>query len=392
MSSKPWDRVGIEIEYTDIIPKRIPDLYNIIKNREIVITHDASVESPSELFVLDRKPVSGRTINSVLNRELIRKETIGGELVTPIIDTSQKKWILPFDHMFGILKQFGEREDSKRGSIHVHVNMDRDTDEGRGFTVDILKRLWVLAGFFEAAFFKLGAVGRTHRGENMDFIYYRPITELGPPVVRDGNGEFRPLMSFEDVLTSRNTLEFFIKCGDIYNAEGRYHPCRYMWINFYNMRAGNPHLEFRVFNKTLRWDYLYSLVELCKAFVATAYRLPNEELLALTRNRVVGISNPPNKENDAEYFNDLIQFLNIEDENVTSTLTRIWDSSEYPEYINDRVYSHLMGRTACFHSMETMEIAPKLLNKDEQKYIRNPKYFDIHNLQGETIFPGLQRG
>ena len=392
MSSKPWNRVGIEIEYTDIIPNRIPALYDEIKNRELVITHDASVESPSELFTLDRKPISGRTLNTVLNRVLISQETIGGELVTPVINTTNPNWILPFDRMFGILKQYGEREDSKRGSIHVHINMDRDKEDGRGFSLDILKRLWVLAGFFEAAFFKLGAVGRTHRGENMDFVYYRPITELGPPIIRDGNGEHRPLMNFADVLTSRNTLEFFIKCGDIYNAESRYHPSRYMWINFYNMRAGNPHLEFRVFNKTLRWDYLYSLVELCKAFVATAYRLSNDELKTITRNRVVGISNPPNKEDDARYFNDLLQFLEITDEHVTNTLTRIWDSSTYPEYINDRVYSHLMGRTACFHSMETMEIAPSLLNEEELKYIRTPKFFDVHNLQGETIFPGLQRG
>ncbi len=391
MSSKPWDRVGIEIEYTDIIPKRIPTLYDVITNREIIITHDASVESPSELFTLDRKPISGRTLNTVLNRSLIRKETIGGELVSPIIDTSYKNWILPFDKIFGILKQFGERDDSKRGSIHVHVNMDRDSEEGRGFTLDILKRLWVLAGFFEAAFFKLGSAGRTHRGENMDFIYYRPITELGPPIIRDGNGEYRPLMDFADVLTSRNNLEFFIKCGDIYNSEGRYHPSRYMWINFFNMRAPNPHLEFRVFNKTLRWDYLYSLVELCKAFVSTAYRVSSDELMALTRNRVVGISNPPNKEDDMRYFSDLIEFLDITDENVISTLTRIWNSSEYPEYINDRVFSHLMGRTSCFHSTETMEIAPALLNEEEQKYIRTPKFFDVHNLQGETIFPGLQR-
>lgn len=392
MSSKPWDHVGIEIEYTDVIPKKIPELYNLIKNQGIIITHDASVESPSELFFLDSKPISGRTINSVLNRTLIRKETIGGELVSPIINTSSTQWIHLYDKIFGILKQFGEREDSKRGSIHVHVNMDSDNKDSRGFTLDILKRLWLLAGFFEAAFFKLGAVGKTHRGENMDFIYYRPITELGPPIVRDGNGELRPLINFEDVIMSRSTLEFFIKCGDIYNAETRYHPSRYMWINFYNLRADNPHLEFRVFNKTLRWDYLYSLVELCKAFVATAYRLSNEELKEIVKNRVVGIANPPDKKDDMQYFNDLIEFLNITDKYVINTLKRIWESSEYPKYVNDRVYSHLLGRTIIFSNMETMEIAPRLLNKKERNYVRNPKYFDIHNLQGETIFPGLQRG
>ncbi len=394
MSSKPWEQVGIEIEYTDVISKKIPELYEIIKNREITITHDASVESPSELFALDDKPISGRTINSVLNRSLITKATIGGELVTPIINTSIKNWILPFDDIFGILKQFGERENSKRGSIHIHINMDRDSSQGNRFTLNILKRLWVLAGFFEAAFFKLGAVGKPHRGENMDFIYYRPITALGPPAVKDGNGQYRPLLDFADVLTSTSTLEFFIKCGDIYNAEGRYHPSRYMWINFYNMRAPNAHLEFRVFNKTLRWDYLYSLVELCKAFVSTAYRLSNAEVKKLTGGRIVGISNPPNKENDRDYFNDVIEFLEIKDKYVADTLSRIWDSSKYPNYVNDRVFSHLTGRALTFSNNETMEIAPKVLRDENLKYIRKAKFFDVHTFENtqETIFPGIQRG
>ena len=324
MSSKlkPWRFIGIEIEYTDIIAKNIPKLNTLLKNRSITITHDASVESPSELFSIDYKPISGRTLNSVLNKALITKKTIGGELVSPVLDTESPRWVLPYDKIFGLLKQFGEREDSNRGSLHIHVNMDSDSAT-KSFSVDILKRLWILAGFFEAAFFKLGALGRPHRGENMDFIYYRPITSLRPPIVRDGNGALRPLINFEDVLMSNNTLEFFVRCGDIYNSEGRYHPSRYMWINFFNMRASNPHLEFRVFNKTLRWDHLYSLVELCKAFVETSYRLSTDELVDMTRNRVVGIANPPNKNSDKKYFNDLINFLQIKDKHVIRSLEKI---------------------------------------------------------------------
>ncbi len=394
MSSNSWDFVGIEIEYTDIVPKQILPLAKIIMANNITITHDASVESPSEILTLDNKPMSGRTMNTMLNRTLIRKITIGGELVTRILDTRDKSWIQPFDEIFGLLKQNGERTNSKRGSIHIHVNMDGENEEHSGFSIDILKRLWVMAGFFEAAFFKLGALGKTHRGENMDFIYYRPITNLGPPVVRDGNGEYRPLIRYEDVLTSQNTLEFFIKCGDIYNATGRYHPCRYMWINFFNMRTENPHMEFRVFNKTLRWDYLYAMVELCKAFIATAYRLTNDEVKDFTGNRVVGIANPPKPESDMSYFNDLIEFLNIEDKHVVNTLTNIWNSSKYPKYVNDRVFSHLMGRTVCYINSETMEIAPKRLTEKEIQFSRNPKFFDVHNLENnnETIFPGIQRG
>ena len=41
----------------------------------------------------------------------------------------------------------------------------------------------------------------------MDFIYYRPITGIGPPVIRDGSGYYRHLLDFNDVLKSKNNLE-----------------------------------------------------------------------------------------------------------------------------------------------------------------------------------------
>jgi hypothetical protein len=389
MSSKPWDIVGIEFEYTDIIPLQYKEIERVLNRMGVQVTHDASVESPSEIFKINNKPISGRTLNCVLNKALIKKTTIGGELVSPMIDTETKDWIFHWDELFGLLQQNGERENSNRGSIHVHVNMDRDHTTENRFTIGMLRRLWMLSGFFEAAFFKLGAFGRPHRGAKMDFVYYRPILGTGPPVVRDGNDNYRHLLNFEDVMAARNTLDFFIKCGDIYNADNRYHPCRYMWVNFFNMRANNPHIEFRVFNKTMRWDYLYSVVELCKAFVATAYNRPTEELTTLIKKRVVGVANPPKPKSDARYFKDLIDFLQMDDKFVISKLEKIWQESEYPEYTNDRVYSHLNSRTRCYFQPETMEIAPEVLERKVIAKIRTPQFIDIHALRNmnETIFP-----
>lgn len=394
MSSKEcWHNIGIEFEYTDIIPSTIPDISNLVDNMGMMITHDASVESPSEFFILDNKPISGRTLNCVLNRAIIKKATIGGELVSSILNTKDPNWIIPWDKLFGLLKQNGERENSNRGSIHIHVDMIREHENDNRFTIGMLRRLWMLAGFFEAAFFKIGAFGRPHRGSKMDYIYYRPIVSSGPPIIRDGNMGYRPLLNYDDVMDSKNSLEFFIKCGDIYNAEGRYHPCRYMWINFFNMRADRPHLEFRVFNKTMRWDYLYTVVELCKAFVSTAYNRTTEEIRDLVNQRAIGIANPPTDKFDFLYFTDLIEFLQITDELVISKLEQIWSESNYPEYVDDKIYSHLVERTRCFYTPETMEIAPEALNADEVIKVRTPQYIDIHTLQrmNETIFPEALR-
>lgn len=392
-SNKCWHNIGIEFEYTDIIPSTISKIARLVDSMGMVVTHDASVESPSEIFRLNNKPISGRTLNCVLNKALIKKATIGGELVSPILFTKNPDWIAPWDKLFGLLKQNGERENSNRGSIHIHVDMLREHKDENRFTIGMLRRLWMLAGFFEAAFFKIGAFGRPHRGAKMDFIYYRPIVSSGPPIVRDGNMGFRPLLNYDDVMSSKNNLEFFIKCGDIYNAEGRYHPCRYMWINFFNMRANRPHLEFRVFNKTMRWDYLYAIVELCKSFVSAAYNRPTEEIQELVKQRAIGIASPPSPQQDLYYFNDLIEFLQITDKFVISTLSQIWNESDYPEYVDDRIYSHLLERTRCFFTPETMEIAPAPLGDDELVKIRTPQYIDIHVLQRmeETIFPEALR-
>ncbi len=389
VGKKPWKTVGIEIEYTDIISSNIKPLQGFLSKHGYSITHDASVESPA--ITLKGLPVKGSTLDPIINSMFTRQSTIGGEIVSPKIDTSKDTWLKTFDFIYSLLKQHGERAGTNRGSIHIHVNFPIDlSDPHRGIfrhSIGILRRSWILAGYLEYAFYKIGSFGRPQRGKNMDYIYYRPITGLGPPISNSGNGT-RPALVYDEVLTSKGYDEFLTRCGDVLNADHRYHPCRYMWINYFNLlRVDEPHIEFRVFNKTLRWDYLWAAVELCKAFVETCYKRSTKDIKKITNMEIHGLSTPP--EDEEEYFNQMLEILSIEDEGLINMLYTIFSVSPPPEYVDDRVWSHLNGQRSPFSNFDYEEYWPESLSDKERRIIRKPNYMDIHKLkqQGETIFP-----
>lgn len=381
---EPWNNIGIEIEYTDIVPNSIEEISRFLRRRNWRDVHDASVESPTQLF--KNKPIKGKTLDADLNRQLFKSGVIGGEIVTGIINTENKHWLSDIDEILSLLKFHGERVNTNRGSIHIHINTPHDYKGGPRFTIGFLRRCWMLAGYFEQAFFRVGALTREHRGRNMDFIYYRPITGYGPPIYQRGNF-YCPILIYEHVLESKTVQQFFTRCSDIYHADGRYHASRYMWINFYNMYhfSNGPNLEFRIFNKTLRSDYVYAIVELCKSFVRAAYKYDTEELENILCGQINGLGDEL-KESSA-YFDDLIKIFEIEDIAVIQILDNIWTRSHYPEYLNDRVLSHL-SRNHLFRNCDEQDI-PQSLNKNEVMKIRNAQYVDIHRLKrtGDYIFP-----
>ena len=380
VKKEPWNTVGIEIEYTDVVAQRIDPLQNFLHGLGFQITHDASVESPASMLA------------NLPNRMFIQRQTIGGEIVSPTLDTSNMEWIETFDGIFSLLKQHGERAGTNRGSIHVHINMPRDLiKDDRGInrhSVGILKRAWMLAGYFEYLFYKIGSFGRPQRGRKMDYIYYRPITGNGPPIVETPGGQ-RPILVFDEVLSSKGQREFMIRCGDIWHAENRYHACRYMWFNLYNLiNINEPHLEFRVFNKTLRWDYLWAAVELCKAFVKTCYIKDTKNVRKFTQEKVFGLSNTP-KNMRRTLFDNMVDYFEIESETLLELLFRIYSTSPEPEYIDDRVWTHLRQRSSPFRNNQFQEYWPERLTDREQRSVRTPNFIDIHKLKKmqETIFP-----
>lgn len=383
---EPWDSIGLEIEYVDVDPKQDPDLKYLLENWGYKITHDASVESPTKL--LGGRPVRGATFDREINAAVIKNGVIGGELVSSILNTSTKAWLEPAAVIFTKLKNLGERVTTSRGSIHVHVNFPYDHPSEHRHTLGILRRAWMLAGFTEAFFYRIGGLSKDQRGKCMDYIYYRPITGNGPPIVMSGfDGSFRPVLNYDQVLHSKGTDEFFLRCGDIYSAESRYHPCRYFWINFYNLRQPAPHIEFRVFNKTLRWDYLYAVVELCKAFVKVCYTSGGDYVEGVTKSRVVGLAQASEIDWDS-YFKEVINLLGIKDDTLLSLLKTIWEKTPPPAYDDIPMYSHI-NRSNIFASKTFNSFFPKPLNKEELRKVRHANFIDVHKLHdmGEFIFP-----
>lgn len=383
---KIWDEVGIEIEYVDVDPKQDFVLRSFLENCGYRITHDASVESPT--VTLGGRPVKGATFDKEINDAIFRKSVIGGEIVSPILNTESKDWIDTISEIFKMLKNLGERKDTTRGSIHVHVNFPADHPSGHKHTIGLLRRAWILAGFTEAFFYRIGGMGKEQRGKFMDYIYYRPILGNGPAIVISGQDlEYRPVLRYEDVLNSRDNVDFFCKCGDIWNAESRYHPSRYSWINFYNLKLERPHIEFRVFNKTLRWDYVYAIVELCKAFVRVCYTIDTQTILKETNNKLFGLNSC--YEIDWEsYYHSVIKILRITDETTLAILRSIWDKTPIPYYDDTPVYSHIT-RTSIFTHRDYLALYPKPITNQEKKKVRHANYIDIHTLteMGEYIFP-----
>jgi hypothetical protein len=384
--SETWDKIGIEIEYVDVDPKQDAGLRNLLEVCGYKITHDASVESPT--ITLGGCPVKGATFDREINDAIFRKSVIGGELVSSILDTSTKDWIVDISNIFKRLKNLGERVETNRGSIHIHVNFPTDHPSEHRHTLGILKRAWILAGFTEAFFYRIGGMGKEQRGKFMDYIYYRPILGNGPPIVCSAiDLQHRPVLNYDDVLKSKNQIEFFYKCGDIWNAESRYHPCRYFWINFYNLRTDKPHIEFRVFNKTTRWDYVYAIAELCKAFVRVCYTIDTQTLLKETKGSLFGL-NACYEMDWEEYYPRAIKILRITDETVLALLRSLWDKTPIPYFDDMPVYSHIT-RSNIFHEKHVLEIFPKPLSDKEKKKVRYATYIDVHKLteMGEYIFP-----
>jgi hypothetical protein len=378
-SKVPFSKVGIEIEYTDFNPMYDNNLMEFLNSKGWVVTHDASVESPVNTF--KGRPIKGEVLDGAINPHIMKKDVIGGEFVSRIIETNNPVWIRNLDILFAHMKRLGEREQTNRGSIHVHINYPKVADIN--YKLDHLINPWILAGYLEAAFFRLGGFGYKPRGEHMDFIYYRPITKSGPQIIYDGNG-YRPLLDYDLVLKSKSTKEFFEQCGDIRHAENRYHPSRYMWINFYNMyHKREGHLEFRCFNKTLNWMYLYAMVELCKHFVAICYKYRTKDLKMLVRG-INPLDEPP--KNHENYFNNMLKVLNIKNDLVTSILYDIWQKSEWPDYSDTKVFSHLLNRVRVHYSGK---YKPKQLTTEEYATVTNPYYIDIHYLKKKhlSVFP-----
>ena len=176
--------IGLEIEATDISFHLAQHLAGQGRHN-LRVTDDGSIRryGPT-IFGLPGVTVTDeRTAEALHNGRLARNETqIGCEVVSSVILTSDPNWDRWVFEALDFVESLGEGIASSTG-IHVHVN-------GKGLPVEALHNLIHLWRGLEAGIYRLscGPLGYFRGMTHKDAHYCRPLTEDGPLVWYDGNG------------------------------------------------------------------------------------------------------------------------------------------------------------------------------------------------------------
>lgn len=375
--------VGLELEFSNI--NRNSTKFKSALAKEVPgfdIKHDASCETPTIHFAGQQVEFADEKIKQEMAPYLMNV-VIGGELASPVINSSSPNWIKSIEKLCALLVSFGETENSVRDSFHVHVNVSSE------IPLFVLKNLLRLTAGYESIMFRLGGLGRVNRGEENHFCYQRPYLGNGPPVVYRNN-KYVPILNYEDLMNSETREEFFGRYGDAEyfgDRRTRYVTSRYMVTNFYSILTLGS-FEFRTANKTLNSRYIVAWTNFCKAFVQKAWIGPS--LLD-----EIDFINPLYKNEDIpiDRFVTYLNFLNYLDDETVETLVEIWETSPTPFFDNIWRLTHLREPTFYQHS----EYMPKIL--PESTTVKKAEFVDIHGLEnqerpevGARIFRlGIQR-
>ena len=354
--------VGIEMEFMNI-NKDSQDFKESIRHQlaEYKILHDASCESLEDQF-LGKKIVFGNKRSKKVFKNLINSIVIGGEIISPIRNTLSPIWMTEIERLCEILKAHGEKEDTTRDSFHVHVNLSKEVP------LFVLKNILKLTLKYEAFLYRLGGMGRMNRGIVNDFMFARPYTPNGPPVIKYNNQNY-PILNANTMLQAETKEDFFGAYGDSYvPIETKYVTQRYMNVNFYPVLSQGS-IEFRTANKTLNPEYIIAWTNFCKALVTAAFSssdIPIERIYTLASNTDISL---------AEFQYEINQ-LPIDKETIF-ILSQIWESSPTPHFDNKWRYSHLREPTGFTHANYMTEPLNKKIK------VENANVIDLHRLENQ---------
>jgi hypothetical protein len=369
------ETIGFELECEKIYRQR---LFNLPKGFNM--TGDASIESDS--LLIKGIPVVLHGENKALK---FSAGVIGTEILSSIINTN-KPYLGTLKELCNTLLSLGETEQSKRAGIHVHVSFINN--------LRILKSALELGANLEDMFFLLGGLGYEFRGIENDSTYCRPITEFGPPIINDNEGDLYPCFILEDVLKSRDMEQFRTRLGDLRQLHGnRYIPVRYMWLNFYNIYSSQCTLEFRNWNKTLNPLAIQLAIEVCKGFAQLAISR------AYAKSEPLSVNSIYHKRSKGEIIETFLNFANEIDlaSHLMSVAMELLETTPISglDLPNEYTYSHLRfhanGRKDPIHWTES-SYRPSI-RVDEHR-VRIPKFIDIHNLRSvsqDTLAPYIDR-
>lgn len=354
--------VGLEFEFTNIV-RSISEFVFELNRLGLQVVHDASNETPA-LFIKNipvRTTPGSDDFNLLAGKLRLNSGVIGGEAVSNIYETDDQVWKDSIYSIMGAFSKFGETESCTRDSLHVHVNV------GNGINHSTLLRLLNMSIAYEYILYKLGGMGCVNRGIENSFIYQRPYTPKGPPVVKIGRSNY-PIFYVNDLSESKNKVNFFNILGDSgYFAENgaRYVTQRYMGVNFYSILTTGS-IEFRHANKTLNPQWVIAWTELCSALVKKAFFQSPDETEGVMRPLTIGYVP------EDDFISVLGSFAFLSKDSYY-TLIEMWRQCEEIKYQDHWVYSHLDNPT--FHEHKENYL-PHALRDD----VKVPNVFTVHTL------------
>lgn len=250
------------------------------------------------------------------------RTTFGGELVSPILDTTKDGWDSQLLTILDTLRRGGEGVDA-RTSIHVHVN-------ATGLPLFAIRFLYEIGAYLEAGIYRLscGEAG-VHRGDILhDHGYARPITQQGPPVMECRDGTHRPAFSLHTIRNIQSYQELRQASGRYDTTGGKYAEARYVWLNPLSLLQHGT-VEFRLFNMTTYPKFVLAWVKLCMEIVTSS----------LSKHSELPPPNPLGT-NDIT-LEEILEFLQIRDNPTIYRLERLWELGSFSRGIRGWQMGHL---------------------------------------------------
>lgn len=336
MSGATYD-VGVEIEFTNVTQAAVKRFLRE-KRIDAAVTNDASCMRRAVVlgddFILTNDP-------EIVNREVRRfadNKTLGGEIVTGILDTgANDDWQNPIVSVLGFLQDNGEVP-NLAGGIHVHVS----TGTPRYIPTEVLRWVTEFWARLEAPIFRItqSYLGYNRGEKQLDSIYCRPLVpDNGPAVVRDERGFNRPCFEIRTLLQAKTTQEFMMALTRSDLQMGRYWAPKYHALNFYSLYKHGT-IELRTPNFTSNPDHVVAWIMIAKRLVQMGFRAfgNSEAPFDLDRPYLpLGYAG----DYSLSDFLHMMDFNRTEYEWLHPTLEELWNLGSWSKPVHGYIYSHL---------------------------------------------------
>ena len=323
---KELNVIGIEYEFLNISRDTEEFTQNVrryLPRWDIV--HDASCETPlqrmSDIPLIFSTPKRRSAFTDITSLPFT---THGGEVTSPIIAENDI-----YNNVMNLCSFFASQGEliDKRSSLHIHCNV------GNSIPLYVLKNVLQMVLGMESFLYRIGGMGDINRGIYNHFVFQRPFSIYGAPVVRSNGGNY-PIFRTDDLLTATSRAGFFNNYGDsIYciTNGNKYVTQRYTGTNFYSILRRES-IEFRYANTVLKPDWILSYIDLLRSMMKRAFMTLDEFFL---EDRPL---------NETMSVNDVFHLLDLFEISSTTkcNLYGLWEASgDLSDYQIVPVYSHL---------------------------------------------------